>query len=795
MAVGNSSSSSSSCSHGLRTSSNGVWQGDNPLDFALPLLIVQTTLVLLVSRSLAFLIKPLRQPSVVAEIAGGILLGPSALGRNKVYLNRVFPIWSTPTLETVAGIGLIFFLFLVGLELDLSSVHKGGCRVFTIAAAGISLPFACGALIALPFRTVLNPHTSAGYTAFLVFMGVSLSVTAFPVLARILAELKLLTTNLGETAMAAAALNDLAAWVLLALATALSSRNNTDLSHHSSNLLSSLWVLLGGAAFVAAMLLIVRPLMSRASSQTPEGAPVSELHVCAVLVGVMTAGLATDLLGIHAIFGAFVFGICIPREGALARMLVERVEDFVAGLLLPLYFASSGLKTNVGSISGARSWGMLGLVIVTGCAGKVAGTFVAAVIHRVPAQEALTLGFLMNTKGLVELIVLNIGRERKVLNEETFAILVLMALFSTFITTPIVMALYNPSSHPHRHHLHLSVPTPRNLHFLACLHHRGSTLGILTLFESIRGPPKTPLKLYLMHLTPLSERPSSMLFIRRARRNGLPSVKCSDFSTPSFPPHPYLAKVSVRPMTAISSLISMHQDICNVAAKKHASLILLDYTLEHSDTDIRAVNQRVLQEAPCPIAMLVNRGLGGATDNQVFPNSLVLRVCVIFLGGPDCRKALELAIRMAEHPRVKVAVVSFILPKSGGEISNPNVANTMEKELMEEIAERGDSITYDERVMERANDVMEAVVSFGRSSGYDMVVVGRGRFPGGMLPEWEEQATENGELGQLGEALVANSVEIMSSSVLVVQQQIGRLQHMGAEQPKKVVENDARLSP
>ncbi|CAK9188588.1 unnamed protein product, partial [Ilex paraguariensis] len=205
----------------IKTSSDGAWQGENPLNNAFPLLIIQTVLILLISRFIAFFLKPLRQPKVVAEIVGGIVLGPSALGRNKEFMQMIFPSWSTPVLESVASIGLLFFLFLVGLELDLSSIHRSGKRAFGIAVAGISLPFLFGAAITFLLRKAIDGADRVGYGQCLMFMGVSLSITAFPVLARILAELKLLTTQIGETAMVAAAFNDVAAWILLAIAIAI----------------------------------------------------------------------------------------------------------------------------------------------------------------------------------------------------------------------------------------------------------------------------------------------------------------------------------------------------------------------------------------------------------------------------------------------------------------------------------------------------------------------------------------------------------------------------------------------
>ncbi|KAF8045573.1 hypothetical protein N665_4695s0002 [Sinapis alba] len=401
----------------VKTSSNGAWQGDNPLNFAFPLLIVQTALIVAVSRSLAVLFKPLRQPKVIAEIVGGILLGPSALGRDPAYMDRIFPDWSMPILESVASIGLLFFLFLVGLELDLSSIRRSGKRAFYIAAAGITLPFLAGVGVSFVIRNTL--YTAAdrpGFVEFIVFMGVALSITAFPVLARILAELKLLTTQIGETAMAAAAFNDVAAWILLALAVALAGNGGEEKEKNKKKSpLVSMWVLLSGVGFVVFMLVVIRPVMKWIAKRgSPENGAVKESYVCLTLAGVMVSGLATDLIGIHSIFGAFVFGLTIPKEGEFGQRLIERIEDFVSGLLLPLYFATSGLKTDVAKIRGAVSWGMLGLVVVTACVGKIVGTFAVAVMVKVPVREALTLGFLMNTKGLVELIVLNIGKEKKV---------------------------------------------------------------------------------------------------------------------------------------------------------------------------------------------------------------------------------------------------------------------------------------------------------------------------------------------------------------------------------------------
>ncbi|KAJ4979509.1 hypothetical protein NE237_010289 [Protea cynaroides] len=817
----------------VKTSSNGVWQGDNPLDYAFPLLIIQITLVLIIGRSLAFLLKPLRQPNVIAEIIGGIILGPSALGRNKTYLHRIFPSWSTPILESVASIGLLFFLFLVGLELDLKSIRRSGHRAFGIAASGITVPFISGIGVAYVLRATVDGAKEAGYVQFLVFMGVSLSITAFPVLARILAELKLLTTQVGETAMAAAAFNDVAAWVLLALAVALAG-NGSGGSHKSP--VVCIWVLLSGVAFVVFMLMVIRPAMASVGRRcSPEQEAGDEVYIFLTLGGVLVSGFMTDLIGIHSIFGAFVFGLTIPKEGEFARRLIERIEDFVSGLLLPLYFASSGLKTDVTKMHGAEAWGLLVLVIATACAGKILGTFFAAMMNRIPARESLTLGVLMNTKGLVELIVLNIGKEKKVLNDEIFAILVLMALFTTFVTTPTVMALYKPARGSILHiQRKLQRESPSNLkdelRILACVHGPGNVPSLINLIESTRGNNKSPLKLYIMHLIELTERTSSIVMAQRAGRNGLPFIDrinrrdSHDGVTVAFKAYGQLGRVKARTMTAISALHTMHEDVCHVAEEKRASMVILpfhkhgrmDGEMENIGHSWRVVNQKILKEAPCSVAVLVDRGLGGdgPKRNTPSPSATVAQgVCVVFFGGPDDREALELGGRMAEHPGVRVTVVRFLeeeAPTNGDIMMRPSPENCSEKNYsfstavmdrerekesdeaaVEGFRKRWEGMAeYTETVV--SNDsVVERVVAIGSRGEYELIIVGKGRFPSTMVAKLAERSAEHPELGPIGDVLASANHGVVSS-VLVIQQH--DVVHANEAPVCKIVDDGSNIS-
>ncbi|KAL1541236.1 cation/H(+) antiporter 20 [Salvia divinorum] len=756
----------------IKTSSNGVWQGDNPLDFALPLLILQTTLIITVCRLLAVFLKPLRQPQVIAEMLGGILLGPSVFGRNEEYMHRIFPKWSAPILESVAGFGLLFFLFLVGLELDLSSIRRSGWRATAIAAAGILSTFVLGVGVAFIFRRAIEGADAVGFAQYLIFMAVALSITAFPVLARVLAELKLLTTRIGETAMAAAALNDVAAWISLALAVALAG-NGGDGARKSP--LISIWVLLSGVVFVTFMMVAIKPAMKwvERRSSARRGTAEDEAYICLTLGGVLAAGLVTDLIGLHAIFGAFVFGLTIPKGGDLASRSMARIEDFVSGLLLPLYFASSGLNTDVTKIQGVKAWGLLALVITAACTGKIIGTFVAARMCMIPARESITLGVLMNTKGLVELIVLNIGKEKKVLNEEAFAILVLMALVTTFLTTPAVISIYQPG-HAATGHRCLQSASAGELRILACVHGPANIPSLVNLTESTRSADKSSrLKVYVMHLVELTERSSSIIMVRRFTQNGFPLINrlrgagthLADRAAAAFQAYSNLGRVSIRPATAISALATMHEDICHVAEEKAVAMIVLPFHrqwVDINDDDVvetvghrwSGVTQRVLKEAPCTVAVLVDRGYGASTNSTGVQN-----VCVLFFGGTDGVEALELGGRMVEHPAVKLAVISFINTATG-KITAPEFKENDEAAVAKFMHRMEGRV---ELIEKTAIKIVDEVIEIGRDGGYDLIIVGKGRPCSTTIPV--------AELGPIGNVL-ASSYQGVTASVLVVQRPI-----------------------
>ncbi|KAJ1969507.1 K(+)/H(+) antiporter [Dispira parvispora] len=420
--------------------SESIFTGANPIAFnpvnALPLFIVQVLIIILLSRFLHLGLGRLRQPMVISEIIGGVILGPTVLGRIPNFHSTIFPADSIPFVTLVANLGLVFFLFMVGLELDLGSLKKNIHRSLAISGAGMVIPFGLGVGVAYALYHLLGTNHDVSFTSFMLFIGVDMAITAFPVLARILTELKLLQTFVGTIALSSAAIDDVTAWCLLALVVAIVNAKSG---------LIILWVFLCIGGYAIFLFTIGRRLLRRFFVYTNsfENGPSQKVMVV-IFILILASAWFTEVIGVHAIFGGFLIGVIIPHDHGLAIAITEKVEDLVSAVFLPLYFALSGLKTNFGDLDSGIVWGMLCLVFSVSCFGKLTGCTFAARLCKLNWRESLTVGFLMNCKGLVELIVLNIGYDAGVINTQIFSMMVLNALIITFMTTPIVVFLYPP---------------------------------------------------------------------------------------------------------------------------------------------------------------------------------------------------------------------------------------------------------------------------------------------------------------------------------------------------------------
>ncbi|MBZ5509092.1 MAG: cation:proton antiporter [Acidobacteriia bacterium] len=392
-------------------------------------LIIAVGVILLVARVFGWLFRHIGQPPVMGEITAGIILGPSFLGRffPSAFV-WIFPPSSLPTLNSLSQLGLLLFLFTVGLQVDLRHIFKQRAAVILVSNVSILLPLGLG----LGLAKFLYPEyggPNMAFSAFSLFMGTAMSITAFPVLARILKECNLLETELGALAISCAAIDDVSAWLLLAVLTAVA-RSSHDWGHVAE-------ILFGLAIFVAVMLVPVRRAAGYFAGFYQKYGLGMGLFSALILM-MLASAWTTEKLGLHALFGAFMAGLAVPKNPKLISEAVEKIESLALALLLPLFFALTGLRTRIDLLAGERAWIYTAAIIAVAIVGKFAGATLASRATGTPWKDSAALGVLMNTRGLVELVVLNVGLELGILSPQLFTMMVIMALVTTFMAAPVL---------------------------------------------------------------------------------------------------------------------------------------------------------------------------------------------------------------------------------------------------------------------------------------------------------------------------------------------------------------------
>ncbi len=393
-------------------------------------LVLQITVILAVCRLTGSLFRKFHQPRVVGEMFAGILLGPSLLGWVAPQLSAyLFPPASLGFLSALSQVGVVIFMFLVGLSIDPKELHHQSHSAVLVSHVSITAPFVLASVLAMYLYPRLSDNT-VSFTNFALFMGAAMSVTAFPVLARILAERDMMKSSLGTVAIACAAVDDVTGWCILAYIVVLI---------RAEQQTTSIWVTLGGILLFAAIMIYgVRFLLRGLERTFQKYGEISENRMAFLLLLAMASALCTERLGIHLLFGSFLMGAIMPKEPRFVQYIVDRFETITVTLLLPLFFAFTGLRTNVGLMKGPAMWFYCGLIILVATGGKLGGSTIAGRLSGMSLREAAGLGTLMNTRGLMELVILNIGLDIKVISPALFSMMVLMALFTTFMTTPVL---------------------------------------------------------------------------------------------------------------------------------------------------------------------------------------------------------------------------------------------------------------------------------------------------------------------------------------------------------------------
>jgi Kef-type K+ transport system membrane component KefB/nucleotide-binding universal stress UspA family protein len=643
-------------------------------------LLVQVGVVLAVARMVGLAFRRIHQPQVVGEMVAGIMLGPSLLGWLAPGVSAwLFPPASLGFLNALSQVGLLLFMFLVGLEFDAKLLRGRGHTAVVTSHVSIIVPFFLGSALALFLYPRLS-DASIGFTGFALFMGAAMSVTAFPVLARILTERNLTRTRVGAVTIACAAVDDVTAWSILAVVVAVVRAGSAEVP---------LWVTLAGsAAFVGLMLTAGRRVLGWLGGYAVARGRVTQDLLAVVLLVLLASAWTTEWLGIHALFGAFLLGAVMPRERVLVHGLTEKLEDVTVVFFLPLFFAFTGLRTRIGLLEGPEMWMYCGLIVLVAVAGKFGGSTLSARATGLGWREAGALGVLMNTRGLMELVILTIGLELGVISPALFAMMVIMALVTTFMTTPLLELIY--PARLIRREAAGAAEAPATQTALVAVSLPSAGPGLVRAAAAL-APRGGGQRIYALHLDRAAEQ-------RFMELPAGPAPACDETLLPAMQAAEALG-VELRPVSFASH--SPARDILEVAHEKGAGLVVMGW---HKPVIGRSILSGtvhdVMEGARGEVAVYLERA----------PQPW-RRVLVPYRGGVHDRAAVEMGRRIAAAPDVEVTVLH---------VAGPGAVQGAEPEPGWAEALAADGVRL--KTVESAAPG-DAAVAEARE-GYDLVVVG-----------------------------------------------------------------------
>ena len=564
------------------------------LHHPLSILLIQIIAVLLMVRLFGFLFKHIGQPGVIGEIVAGIVLGPSVLGYFfPDVFQALFPPESLTNLELLSQVGLVLFMFVIGMELDFSVLKNKINETLVISHAGILVPFFLGIVASY----WIYEEYAAAQTAFLpfaLFIGISMSITAFPVLARIIQERNMTKTSLGTLAIASAANDDVTAWCLLAVVIAIAK---------AGTFASALYAIGLTALYIIIMFMVVRPFLKKVGEVYANQEVINKTFVALILLILIISSTLTEIIGIHALFGAFMAGVVMPPSIGFRKVMMEKVEDIALVFFLPLFFAFTGLRTEIGLINSPALWGVCLLLITVAVAGKLGGCAVAARLVGESWKDSFTIGTLMNTRGLMELVALNIGYEMGVLPPSIFVILVIMALVTTFMTTPLLHLVERVFA---RREERLSA----KLKLVFCFGRQESGRSLLSIFFLLFGKKMKAAQVVAAHFTVGTD--LNPLNAEQYARDSFSLVdeKASELG------------LSIENRYRVTD--KLVQDMIRLARKERPDMFLLGagskYRPDTAGSNgvlwlslFRDKIDDVMEQVKCPVAVFVNRGYSGSS--------------------------------------------------------------------------------------------------------------------------------------------------------------------------------------
>ncbi|WCJ40169.1 Cation/hydrogen exchanger family protein [Euphorbia peplus] len=750
--------------------SYGVFKGSNPLHFWVPLILVQMSLSCSTFLFLTALLKPLGLPLVVRQLLGGIILGPSVLCKNRAFANAFFPLRGLIMMDTVAAFGFIFYFFLVGVQMDPGLFRNVDRRTMTIGLCSVGVPMILST--AVSSIIVANVTLDVNIANSLPYIAQAESLLALPIIAALLAELKIINSEFGRVAMSASLVAG-ACGSITVISTVLGQRDSNEESSHKEGIHSLMNIIF----LLFVIIFVMRPLLLCMIRQSPEGQPLKESYVLVIILSALFTGFLSRSLGLNLYLGPFAFGICMPAGPPVGSSIVERLDFITNWLFMPLYLLKNGLAINISNIK-LKNYLVIQFVAIISGFGKFLGAYVVSRLSNIPSPDAAALGLVMNAQGVLELGVFKLMKSEQVISNEAYVIMCISLIIVNGTIAPVIKFLYDPSKKftVYKRRSIMNLKSNLELRVLVCIHEDINVPAMIDVLEALNPTKRSPLMVYVLHFIELVGRSNALLIPHRHGRKISSRAKTSEqiFNVFKSFERIYLGLVTVFAYTSISPTNAMHNDVCSMALDQRTSLILVPFHKRMQPNGmtvsfkrgIKLTNLNILNRAPCSIAMLVENDFVGA-PRATFSTRSCFCVAVLFLGGTDDREALAIGARMAGHHCIKLTVIRLL---ENGSISSDETEEKKTDNIV--VTEFRIAMTGNLRVIYIEEVVMDGVgtilVTKSMQDEYDLIIVGKRHDPSSLLlsklTDWQDQK----EMGIVADLF--SPAEFMNSTIMVVQQ-------------------------
>ncbi|KAJ0102817.1 hypothetical protein Patl1_06703 [Pistacia atlantica] len=747
------------CQDTKKKAYGNIWYQGNPLNVPYSLFLIEFSVISSFSLFFEFLLKPMGQPKIVPQILSGVIVGPSVLGHHGKFTDGLFPVEGLNLLKNIALSGVMFFLFLLGLKMDLAMMIRPGRKAmiigFTLFLFSTTLPIGLSLWLTKP---VLKGNS-------LFFVAASQHLTASPVIATLLNELKILNTNLGRLALSASMFADTFSIVMNMVAFSMNFVMNSDT-------VTMVGALLSPVAVMAIVVFIFRPTLMWMLKNSPNGKPNARCIFYA-FVFVLVSGLLSEIAGQHYGLGPLVLGFVIPDGPPFGAALVSKLDTLITNFFFPMFVAILGIETDVFQVQFEAFWTVT-IVVVFSAIVKILAVMLPGIYCEMPTQDALVLALILNAKGSIDLMMYSLWKDTKLLTEEYFALAVLSVMVVMAIITPLIKLLYDPESQYISNSRSTIQHCKRHSEFriLVCIHNQDSIPTIVNLLDASYAAKDSPVFVTAVLLVELEGRTAPRFFLNDGT---------SKTSTPTTGPIVNALSIYeehnegnaiVQSFTSISHIQTMYDQICQMASDKRTTIVIMpfhkqwaiDGGVEFVNPSIQTLNINVLEKAPCSVGILVDRGILSGSFSVLTRRSL-FHVAAVFIGGPDDVESLSYAFRMARHESVHLAVIRFLQFGDENSKDRKHGSDLIDEYMRSNIGNK--RFEYIEEVVKNGPNLSECLMAL--VDCYDLILVGSHHQESAMLVglgAWSECP----ELGVIGDMLASPDFPT-TASVLVVQQQ------------------------